>query len=277
MRASLTVRPVAMTKPDNDLIAEVILYSEGFMSAKQLGRMVVSVFTLSAQLLSAQQHSNWGLRALKTRCFDAGGSLVQAGRLQSVCVESKCQHLLLCRRPFLVQLAPAAPASLSPRQPKAELLIKAIRVNTLSKPTFDDASRCVGLLNDVFPVSSERLIKASCESNVHLRRCFVASSGSPVARRYESRSWRQLSAMSWHQGLRAPVRRWSAAQDAAAQGSAHRWTYSAACVAGPSRLRRVHPVARSPGRPRQVRADHRDARHEPQGHAACSPPRRHGQ
>lgn len=80
MRASLTVRPVAMTKPDNDLIAEVILYSEGFMSAKQLGRMVVSVFTLSAQLLSAQQHYDWGLRALKT-VLNTGGSLVQAGRL----------------------------------------------------------------------------------------------------------------------------------------------------------------------------------------------------
>jgi len=69
-------RPVAMTKPDNDLIAEVILYSEGFMSAKQLGRMVVSVFTLSAQLLSAQQHYDWGLRALKT-VLNTGGSLVQ--------------------------------------------------------------------------------------------------------------------------------------------------------------------------------------------------------
>lgn len=31
-------RPVAMSRPDNDLIAEVILYSEGFKDAKELGR-----------------------------------------------------------------------------------------------------------------------------------------------------------------------------------------------------------------------------------------------
>ena len=40
-------RPVAMSKPDNDLIAEVILFSEGFKHAKALGRKLVSVFTLS--------------------------------------------------------------------------------------------------------------------------------------------------------------------------------------------------------------------------------------
>ena len=40
-------RPVAMSKPDNDLIAEVILYSEGFKAAKSLGRKLVAVFNLS--------------------------------------------------------------------------------------------------------------------------------------------------------------------------------------------------------------------------------------
>ena len=40
-------RPVAMTKPDNELIAEVILFSEGFRDAKQLGRKLVSIFTIA--------------------------------------------------------------------------------------------------------------------------------------------------------------------------------------------------------------------------------------
>ena len=40
-------RPVAMSKPDNDLIAEVILYSEGFKTAKDLGRKLVAIFNLS--------------------------------------------------------------------------------------------------------------------------------------------------------------------------------------------------------------------------------------
>ena len=40
-------RPVAMSKPDNELIAEVILFSEGFKLAKELGRKLVAVFNLS--------------------------------------------------------------------------------------------------------------------------------------------------------------------------------------------------------------------------------------
>lgn len=52
-----------------------------------------------------------------------------------------------------MQLARRSGVTVTPAA-EAELLIKAIRVNTLSKLTFDDASRFVGLLNDVFPVSS---------------------------------------------------------------------------------------------------------------------------
>lgn len=40
-------RPVAMSRPDNELIAEVILYSEGFKEAKALGRKLVAIFNLA--------------------------------------------------------------------------------------------------------------------------------------------------------------------------------------------------------------------------------------
>lgn len=40
-------RPVAMTRPDNELIAEVILYSEGFKDAKTQGRKLVAIFNLA--------------------------------------------------------------------------------------------------------------------------------------------------------------------------------------------------------------------------------------
>ena len=40
-------RPVAMSRPDNELIAEVILFAEGFKTAKSLGRKLVSVFSLA--------------------------------------------------------------------------------------------------------------------------------------------------------------------------------------------------------------------------------------
>ena len=40
-------RPVAMSRPDNELIAEVILYSEGFKDGEILGRKLVAIFNLA--------------------------------------------------------------------------------------------------------------------------------------------------------------------------------------------------------------------------------------
>lgn len=40
-------RPVAMSRPDNERIAEVILFAEGFKSAEELGRKLVAIFNLS--------------------------------------------------------------------------------------------------------------------------------------------------------------------------------------------------------------------------------------
>ena len=73
-------RPVAMSRPDNELIAEVILYSEGFKYAKILGKKMVSLFTLCKQLLTPQQHYDWGLRAMKT-CLNTGGNLIQQAKV----------------------------------------------------------------------------------------------------------------------------------------------------------------------------------------------------
>ena len=55
-----------MSKPDNDIIAEVSLYAEGFKDAKIVGQKLVNIFTLASKLLTTQQHYDWGLRALKT-------------------------------------------------------------------------------------------------------------------------------------------------------------------------------------------------------------------
>lgn len=56
--------------------AQVILSSEGFSGAKDLASKIVSMFTLSKQLLSRQQHYDWGLRALKA-VLNTGGKLIQ--------------------------------------------------------------------------------------------------------------------------------------------------------------------------------------------------------
>ena len=43
----LLFRPVIMSEPDNELIAEVILFSQGFRDAKVIGKQLVDIFRLS--------------------------------------------------------------------------------------------------------------------------------------------------------------------------------------------------------------------------------------
>uniref|UniRef100_A0A8C2QHF6 Cytoplasmic dynein 2 heavy chain 1 n=1 Tax=Cricetulus griseus TaxID=10029 RepID=A0A8C2QHF6_CRIGR len=115
-------RPVAMSCPDNDLIAEVILYSEGFKDAKELGRKLVAIFNLSRELLTPQQHYDWGLRALKTVLRGSGNLLRQlkkTGTKQDV--------------------------------NENHIVVQALRLNTMSKFTFADCIRFDALIKDVFP------------------------------------------------------------------------------------------------------------------------------
>jgi dynein heavy chain 2 len=49
-----------MSVPDNDLIAEVLLASEGFHAARALAAKLVALFSLAAEALTRQQHYDWG-------------------------------------------------------------------------------------------------------------------------------------------------------------------------------------------------------------------------
>ena len=66
-------RSVAMSKPDKELIAEVMLYSQGFSQAKQLSKHTVPFFDQCAAKLSKQAHYDFGLRALKSVLVSSGG------------------------------------------------------------------------------------------------------------------------------------------------------------------------------------------------------------
>lgn len=129
-------RPVAMGRPDNNLIAEVVLYSEGFSEAKDIASKVVSLYSLSGQLLSPQQHYDWGLRALKA-VLSTAGKLLQAAKKEIALAKNEGEGEAKSER-------------LTPAQ-ETELLIKAVRINTLSKLTFVDATRFLALIGDVFP------------------------------------------------------------------------------------------------------------------------------
>lgn len=66
-------RSVAMSKPDKELIAEVMLYSQGFNQAKPLSKQTVPFFDECSAKLSKQAHYDFGLRALKSVLVSSGG------------------------------------------------------------------------------------------------------------------------------------------------------------------------------------------------------------
>ena len=65
-------RGIAMIKPDWELIAQVMLFSQGFRSAERLAGKMVLLFSLCADQLSSQPHYDFGLRALKSVLVSAG-------------------------------------------------------------------------------------------------------------------------------------------------------------------------------------------------------------
>eukprot|EP00397_Hematodinium_sp_SG-2012_P000022 GEMP01000022.1.p1 GENE.GEMP01000022.1~~GEMP01000022.1.p1 ORF type:complete len:4594 (-),score=1270.22 GEMP01000022.1:1053-14834(-) len=65
-------RGLAMTKPDKKLIAQVMLFSQGFQSASRLAGKIVSLFELCGAQLSDQPHYDFGLRSLKAVLITSG-------------------------------------------------------------------------------------------------------------------------------------------------------------------------------------------------------------
>nr|CCC94835.1 putative dynein heavy chain [Trypanosoma congolense IL3000] len=118
-------REVAMTTPNNELITSTMLLSEGFTHAKVMAKKIVEMYRLSGQLMSKQQHYDWGLRSLKA-VLHLAGSLVQKWKTEN------------------------GGNSASEKQ-EEELVLQSLSINMLSKLSVDDARLFRELAADVFP------------------------------------------------------------------------------------------------------------------------------
>ncbi|XP_026741142.1 dynein heavy chain, cytoplasmic isoform X1 [Trichoplusia ni] len=131
-------RSLAMTTPDRQLIAEVMLFSQGFRTAEKLACKIVPFFKLCDEQLSNQSHYDFGLRALKSVLVSAGN--VKRDRIQKI-------------KENLVDRGNEVPdeASIAESLPEQDILIQSVCETMVPKLVAEDIPLLFSLLNDVFP------------------------------------------------------------------------------------------------------------------------------
>jgi dynein heavy chain 1 len=130
-------RSLAMTQPDNVLIAQVMLYSQGFRQAERLAHKAVPFFKLCNEQLSNQSHYDFGLRSLKS-------VLVMAGNVKREQIQRIRERLHAANQPIDESVIAA---DLNEQQ----ILIQSIMESFVPRLINDDLPLLQSLLSDVFP------------------------------------------------------------------------------------------------------------------------------
>lgn len=131
-------RSLAMTTPDRQLIAEVMLFSQGFRSAEKLACKIVPFFKLCDEQLSNQSHYDFGLRALKSVLVSAGN--VKRDRIMRIKERMREQGSENIDE-----------ASIAENLPEQEILIQSVCETMVPKLVAEDIPLLFSLLSDVFP------------------------------------------------------------------------------------------------------------------------------
>jgi dynein heavy chain len=66
------LRPMSMMVPDISLIIEIMLFAEGFTTAKVLAKKMTTLYAMCVQQLSKQDHYDYGLRSVRSVLNSAG-------------------------------------------------------------------------------------------------------------------------------------------------------------------------------------------------------------
>ncbi|RLN71959.1 hypothetical protein BBJ28_00009780 [Nothophytophthora sp. Chile5] len=134
-------RPVAMMIPDYALIAEILLFAEGFQLASPLSRKVTKLYKLCSEQLSQQTHYDFGMRAVKS-------VLTMAGALKRSAVTTAASVSLPTGA---VGAGLASDSAASSHQDENVVLIKAMVGANFPKLTDEDIQLFKGIVKDLFP------------------------------------------------------------------------------------------------------------------------------
>lgn len=131
-------RSLAMTSPDRQLIAEVMLFSQGFRTAEKLACKIVPFFKLCDEQLSNQSHYDFGLRALKSVLVSAGN--VKRDRIMKIKDDMRAAGEENIDE-----------GTIAENLPEQEILIQSVCETMVPKLVAEDIPLLFSLLNDVFP------------------------------------------------------------------------------------------------------------------------------